>query len=267
MSTVNLHNTDRSHTDDAPARGMALNVVAWTEASIRCFGVRTFRTGGLWWRAPGGSPIYLHAAIIDPHAPDAELHANLQHAQTAWAGKGLHIWDCWATRDLSSLGFRRQWQSTWYWRPPSAPLPASDLPPGLIIETVTTVDQLAAFEQATVAGFAEPDETVAPVAAFSQHAAATLDDPDMVYLNARLGRQVVASVIAHATGDALGLYGLSTLPSFRRRGYASALVAAVVALRPDLPVCVQPDPPTVPIYTRIGFVPGGQIAAWQSAAV
>ncbi len=243
---------------------MARNVVAWTDASVRCFDVPTYHTACLWWRAPGGSPIYLHAAILDAHTPDAILHADLRRAQALWGG-GFSLWDCWATRDLSSLGFTRQWQSTWYLRPAAMPLAAADLPPGLTIETVATRDQLADFEAATVAGFAEPGEPIAPVAAFSQHAAATLDDPGMVYLNARLDGKVVASVIAHATDDMVGLYGLSTLPAYRRRGYATALVRAVAALRPHLPTCVQPDPETIPIYTGIGFVPGGQIAAWHAA--
>ena len=76
---------------------------------------------------------------------------------------------------------------------------------------------------------------------------------------------VVASAIAYATGNMVGIYSISTLPRFRRRGSATALVHAAVALRPDLPVSVYPDPPTVPLYTSMGFMRAGEIAAWDKA--
>jgi predicted GNAT family acetyltransferase len=85
----------------------------------------------------------------------------------------------------------------------------------------------------------------------------------MHYLIARADGRVVASAIAYATMNMLGIYGISTLPEFRRRGYATALVREATSLRPDLPVSVQPDPASVRIYTDMGFVPAGQIAAWQ----
>jgi GNAT superfamily N-acetyltransferase len=146
-----------------------------------------------------------------------------------------------------------------------APLAPPVLPDGLTIETATNAAQLADFEQATWQGFEESETGFPDREPFSQHPLATLDVPGMVYLNARLDGQVVASTIAHLTGDMLGIYGLSTLPQYRRRGYARALVHASVALRPDRAASVYPDPPTVPIYTDLGFVRGGIIAVWRTA--
>ena len=128
---------------------------------------------------------------------------------------------------------------------------------------MNTSDQLADFEQATCLGF-EIAETDLP-ARFGLHAEATLEDPGMYYLNARLGGEVVASTIAYVTEDQLGIYGMSTLPRFRRRGYGTALVHAAVATRPDLPASVHPDPPSVPMYTCWGFEPAGYIARWDRA--
>ena len=62
----------------------------------------------------------------------------------------------------------------------------------------------------------------------------------MYYLNARLEGEVVAGVIIHTTEDMLGVYGISTLMRYRRRGYASALMRAALALRPDLPMMSSP---------------------------
>jgi GNAT superfamily N-acetyltransferase len=252
--------------DETMSRAMALNLAAWHDSSVKPFGLQTFWTGSLWWRQRGNAPIYLAAIVVDGQTPNDALFSDLRTVQDAWAATTIDLYECWGRRDLSGIGFEQRWKNPWYLRP-AASIAESTLPDGLSIETVTTADQLAEFERASWEGFEEPEEE--PDVAFrdrqpfSWHARATLDDPGMYYLVARLDGQVVASTIAYVTDDMVGIYGLSTLPRFRRRGYATALVRASVALRPDLPVSVYPDPETVPIYTGMGFVRGGDIAVWQ----
>lgn len=248
--------------EDSKTKAMALNVAAWTDSSVVCLGVQTFCNESLWWRKPGGSPIYLPAIITDAEVSDDVLHADLRLVEAEWGTEGIGLWDCWAVRDLSGVGFTREWMENWCLRPPS-PLPGNfTLPPGLSIEAVTNAKELAEFEEASWAGFETP-EAARKVGRFGQHAEGTLNDPGMHYLIARLDGRVVASTIAYATVDMLGIYGISTVPAFRRRGYATALVRATISLRPDLPVSVQPDPVSTRIYTDIGFVPAGHVAAWN----
>ncbi len=248
--------------DNATTRAMALNCAAWTESSVRALGVPAFQTRSLWWRKPGGSPIYLAALIFDADAPDAQIVDELEQVHTAWSTSPVLLYDCWATRDLGAVGYERRFETPWYVRPASSIAPSA-LPAGLSIEIVATGDQLADFERATCLGF-ETAQAELP-ARFAQHAEATLEDPGMYYLNARLGGRVVGSTIAYATHDMLGIYGISTLRPFRRRGYGTALVHAAVALRPDLPASVHPDPPSVPMYSCWGFTRAKEIAAWRGA--
>jgi len=250
--------------EKSSTKAMALNVAAWIDSSVVCLGVQTFRTASLWWRKPGGSPIYLSAIITDPQVADDVLHSDLRLVETAWGAEGISLWDCWAVRDLSGMGFKRQWMERWYLRHPSPLADNFTLPPGLSIEAVTNAKQLAEFEEASWEGF-EMTEGARTVGRFGQHALGTLNDPGMHYLIARLDDRVVASTIAYATKDVIGIYGISTLPEFRRRGYATALVREGISLRLDLPVSVQPDPDSVRIYTDSGFVPVGQVAAWHKA--
>jgi len=253
---------DFRNVEDSSTRAMALNVAAWHDSSVVCLGVQTFRTACLWWRKPGGSPIYIPAIITDAMVSDHVLHADLKLVEAAWGTEGVSLWDCWAVRDLSGMGFKRQRVEPWYLRQPS-PLPRNfTLPPGLSIEAVTNVKQLAEFEEASWEGF-EMTETDRTVGRFGQHAEGTLNDPGMHYLIARLDGRVVASTIAYATTDMLGIYGISTVPEFRRRGYATALVRAVVSLRSDLPVSVEVRPESARIYTDTGFVRAGQVAMWH----
>jgi len=253
---------DVKKAENSATKAMALNVAAWIDSSVVNLGVETFRTEGLWWRKPGGSPIYLSAIVTDAKVADDVLHAKLRLVEAAWGSEEISLWDCWAVHDFSGLGFKRQWMERWYLRHTSPLPPKFALPVGLSIEVVSNAEQLAEFEEASWEGF---EITGAPrtVGRFGQHALGTLNDPGMHYLIARFDGQVVASTIAYVTPDVIGIYGISTLPGFRRRGYAAALVRAVVSLRPDLPVSVQPDPSSLRIYTDIGFVPAGQVAAWH----
>lgn len=247
--------------EDASTKAMALNVAAWHDSSVRCLGVQTFRTERLWWREPGGAPIYVSAIITEPYASIDRLRADLAAVQTKWGTEGISVWDCWALHDLSALGFDRQWVEPWYLRQPS-PLPRNfTVPPTLSIEVATSSRQLAEFEEASMVGFEAPEADRA-VGSFGWHAEGTLEDEGMTYLLARLDGQVVAGMIAYATANMLGIYAISTLPAFRRRGYATALVRAATSLQPDLPVSVQPRPPSARIYTDLGFVLAGQIAMW-----
>lgn len=250
--------------EDPAAQALALNVAAWTDSSVVCLGVQTFRSASLWWRKPGGSPMYLSAIITDPEAGDDVVHSDLRLVETEWGTRQISVWDCWAVRNLRRMGFKRQWVEPWYLRRPSPLSSNYTLPTALSIEAVTNAKQLAEFEQASWEGF-EMTEAAREVGRFGQHARGTLEDEGMRYLIARLNGRVVASTIAYATRDVLGIYGISTVPEYRRRGYATALVRATVSLRTDLPVSVQPDPESVAMYTNSDFVPAGQVAAWRKA--
>lgn len=267
MATHNQRNdaTANDTFNNAMTRAMALNVADWHTASLRPYGVQCFQNDALWWREPGGSGIYLGAIILDAQAPDDEILAGLEAVKALWGSVDFALYDCYATRDLAGIGFDLVLKNPWHVRPPSPP-PAPKLPDGLTIELARSSQELAEFEWASWAGFEEPEnpeEAFRGREPFSQHAAATLETPGMYYLNARLDGQVVAGVILHATGDMVGIYGISTLMPFRRRGYAAALIRAAVALRPELPASVFPEPLSVPIYTDIGFVTAGEIAVWE----
>lgn len=257
---------------DTMTRAMALNLADWHASSVQHFGVESYTTDSLWWRRPGGSGIYLAALIHDHQQPDAEIIAALQAVDEIWGTQGYEVYDCWGSRNLTQVGLRRVVQNPWYLRPPAAAV-APDLPDELTIEIAQTPQQLADFERASWEGFEEPDdpeEAFRGRKPFSQHPVETLADAGMFYLNARLGgegaNEVVAGVIIYATADMLGVYGISTLPRFRRRGYASALMRAATALRPDLPMSVFPDPDTLPIYHRLGFTHAGEIGFWTRGA-
>ena len=128
--------------------------------------------------------------IVDAQTASHEIFADLRVVQEAWGTEAFTIYDCWAKHDLGSIGFKHLWTTPWYVRPPSK-LAVSGATTGLTVESVSSASQLADFEEATVEGFEMVEAE--GLERFSQHAPATLDDPGMVYLNARLDGQVVAT--------------------------------------------------------------------------
>ncbi|MBK8048746.1 MAG: GNAT family N-acetyltransferase [Anaerolineales bacterium] len=244
---------------------MSRNLCAWMESSLAGFGVAAHRAPGLWWRDPGGSEIYLGAVITDRDTTVEELARELQTVQTGWHGDEFYLYDCWGTRDLTNLGFERVVKNPWYLRLPGVVAPLR-LPDSITLERAVSAAGLAEFEAASWMGFGDSDEPLAGRAAFSMHPISTLDYANMHYLIVRCNGEVAAGVIAQVTEEMVGIYGLSTVPRYRRRGYARALVHACVALRPDLSTSVFPDPPTVPIYTDLSFFIGGEIALWRSTS-
>jgi len=278
-ATLSIHTTSTNKTKydttanstpatDAMSKAMALNLADWHTSSIKHFGVQSYYTDSLWWRRPGHAPIYLGALIHDAETPDEELFAELEAVKDVWGVQNFGLYDCFGTRDLTKIGFTRAVKNPWYLRSP-APAPALNLPEGLSIEIARTAEQIADFERASWEGFEEPDnpeEAFRDRQPFIWHPAGTLEDEGMYYLNARLDGKVVAGVIIHTTKDMMGVYGISTLMRYRRRGYASALMRFAAGLRLDLPMNVFPDPVSLPIYSVLGFERAGEIAIWNSKA-
>jgi len=271
LSTHNLSTTSTEYTStehDAVSKAMALNLADWHLASVKYFGIESYYNDSLWWRRPGDAPIYLGALIHDGQIADEETFAELQAVKDIWGEEGFSVYDCWGKRDLSKIGYHFVVKNPWYLRPP-APAPVLNLAEGLTIEIAKTPQQLADFERASWEGFEEPADAESAFQGrqtFSQHPAGTLEEEGMYYLNARFDGKVVAGVIIHRTEDMMGVYGISTLIPYRRRGIASALMRFAVTLRPDLPMNVFPDPVSLPIYSVLGFEPAGEIAIWSSKA-
>lgn len=260
MTPIPADDTLSSAEVSAMTRAMARNVAEWHDASVRAHGIQTHWTDTLWWREPGGSPIYVGAIVLSPETDN--LQATLRPVQDAYGAESPPVYDAWDMYKADDFSGEVLFAHPWYVRLP-APFTAPKPPTGISVDRVTTTDELEAFERATIEGFADSVDALQDYRRFGQHAAATLKNPDMIYLLARLHGSVVASTIAHITDDMLGIYGLSTLFEHRRRGYARTLINASVALRPDLPASVHPDPPSVPIYTEIGFRHAGDIAVWK----
>jgi predicted GNAT family acetyltransferase len=68
--------------------------------------------------------------------------------------------------------------------------------------------------------------------------------------------------MAYVTDAVVGIYGVGTVPTHRRRGYAHALTAACLAIEPDRPAILQPSAAAASLYRRLDFVDVGPFTHW-----
>jgi hypothetical protein len=154
----------------------------------------------------------------------------------------------------------------------SADLSALDcdvtLPPGFEVRRGRTREELAAYAAINAANWSPPDQLV--VRFYERGAEALLDEasPLRFYLGYVEGVPVATSELTVA-GGVVGLYNVSTLAGYRRRGFGSALTLwpLVQAVREGHGTAIlQASDEGVGVYCRIGFQPFGQITEFKPKA-
>ena len=128
-------------------------------------------------------------------------------------------------------------------------LPDRNLNRALIeIERVRDADSLADFEQASAIGFGSE-----PQPPFSWHAPPILRDPRLALWRGRAGGRTVSTSMSFTHAGVIGIYGVSTIPEARRRGYATALTEAALGVDPALPSVLQPSRMGETLYAALGY--------------
>jgi GNAT superfamily N-acetyltransferase len=205
--------------------------------------------------------IYLSAMTLAPARTAPEVVREIEALALRDSGAPISLWDTFAELDLGALGFvRLPWVGE-LWTKDAATQTSEPRLLDLEIERVTDVAALEEFGIATVLGFESSDE-IRAAGPLGMHAPATLDDPHMHYFVGRVGGRVATSAIAYQGPDVVGLYGISTLPEYRRRGYGKAITWAAANTAPALDVCVAPDPMARGIERELGFRKLAEFAPW-----
>ncbi len=150
---------------------------------------------------------------------------------------------------------------------------AGEPPPGLVIRELTAkspVEELQAFIAAQRQGFGEDDKATADVTE-AERFRSGLDVGGSLSMVARLDGEPVGAAGCTAILDGLSeLVGVATPPSYRRRGIATALSAAVVGAQftagAEAVILTAQDEAAGRIYERIGFRPFGTALAYSLAS-
>jgi ribosomal protein S18 acetylase RimI-like enzyme len=198
--------------------------------------------------------IYLSAITLQAEKLVGDLEAFLARN----SGYPQGVCDSWASLDLQGQGLRLEEEGEWYLREPVPLERVPDTEPDVI--RVTNDEDLRQFEAASMEAFEMPFS----VPTFSVHAPGILSDSRMGVFIGRVEGRVVTVGMAYASAGVVGIYGIATLPAYRRRGCGTVMTRAAINFAPDLPAVLQPSPLGAALYRRLGFRSIGRFRRWAS---
>jgi hypothetical protein len=221
---------------------------AWHTSWLNALGLRSARRDGVWRALDPPPHIYLAGITLEAGVPSQAL-----------VDVPGSVGDAWHALDLSPYGFSVWRTEPWFHRPPG-PLPESPRT-DLQLVRVTTPRDVEEFEAVSVRGFGNEDDTVEPG---TIHPPSVLADDAMHMFLGRVGGRPVAAAMGYVLEDAVGVFGVTTVASARRRGYGTTVTGAAMLAETGLPAVLAPSEEAVEMYWRLGFRPVGALRIWSS---
>jgi hypothetical protein len=223
-------------------------VAGWHASWLTALGLRSAANVGAWRALDPPPHIYFTAITLRADTP-AE----------AVAGANGAVCDSWQTIDLAEAGFRDWRREPWFLCAGSRSF-ADETPTELEIVQVSTAQEVEELEAVSVRGFENESATIEP-GAF--HPPEILDDPRMILWLGRVDGDPVGAAMSYRTDEAVGIFGVTTIASMRRRGYGTALTRAAMLVETGLPSILAPSPEGEGVYRRLGFEPVGELRIWS----
>jgi ribosomal protein S18 acetylase RimI-like enzyme len=143
--------------------------------------------------------------------------------------------------------------------------PAEGAPAGLQVRRARSARELQTFARLSAANWTPPDLNVVRFYQLAGPALLQDDCPIWLYLG-YLGEDAVATAELTVGGGVVGLYNISTLPAYRRRGVGTAMtVQPLVEAREqgNRAAILQAAAAGVGIYERVGFRAYGEITEYK----
>jgi hypothetical protein len=223
-------------------------VAGWHAAWLTALGLRSAADADAWRALDPPPHIYFSAITLRPDTP-VEAVADAAGA----------VCDSWQTIDLAQAGFRDWRHEPWFLCTASEPA-GDETPPELDIVRVTTAKEVEEVEAVSVRGFENEAATIEPG---TLHPPAILEDPRMVLWLGRVDGKPVGAAMSYRTDDTVGIFGVTTIASVRRRGYGTALTRAAMLVDSGLPSVLAPSPEGEGVYRRLGFERVGELRIWS----
>lgn len=224
---------------------------SWHASWLTALGLRSERRDGTWRALDRPPHIYFAGITLRPDLP-AEALARVPGS----------ICDAWQTLELEPNGFRVWRSEPWFYRPPG-PIPR-EAPPELEVVVVSSEEEVAEFEAVSVRGFGSEDDSIEPG---TYHPPTVLADDGMHMFIGRVDGRPVAAAMGYRGDSVVGVFGVTTVASARRRGYGTAVTRAAMLTEAGLPAVLAPSKEGEGVYRRLGFDRVGELSIWTKASL
>ena len=222
----------------------------WHGSWLDALGLRWARRDGIWRALDRPPHIYFAGITLDTGVAAEEI-----------ASVPGSICDAWQALDLEPHGFRVWRTEPWFHRPPG-PLDGEAVPQELELVQVSTAAEVYEFEAVSVRGFGSEDDSIEPG---TFHPPTVLADERMHLFLARLDGVAVAAAMGYRSDNVVGVFGVTTIASARRRGYGTAVTRAAMLVDTELPSILAPSVMGETLYRRLGFDRVGELSIWSKA--
>ncbi|MEV7726122.1 hypothetical protein AB0P15_15425 [Streptomyces sp. NPDC087917] len=214
----------------------------WCDAVCRAHGVEGSVGADAWTSARRTPPLYPDAVSLSPTAAAAALVDPIDTASP-----GCSVKDSFASLDLAPAGFEVLFEAQWIHRP-AGPAPAAAS--RLEWSEVTGAEELEAWEAAwdgtESGGIFRP----------------TLLGEDRAFLAGRAGGRIVAGAVVCFGAEVAGVSNLFARDPADTDATWAAVLDAVAARRPGLPVVGYEHGEDLDAAVRAGFAPLGPLRVW-----
>jgi Acetyltransferase (GNAT) family len=221
----------------------------WHTSWLAALGLRSQRAEGVWRALDRPPRIYLAGITLDASVPPEAL-----------ADVPGSVGDVWQSLDLKPYGFRIWRTEPWFYRAPGVLPDARES--DLELVQVSTPEEVEEFEAVSVRGFGSEDDVVEPG---TIHPPSVLTDDAMHMFTGRVDGRAVAAAMGYRLDDVVGVFGVTTVASARRRGYGTAVTRAAMLTDTGLPAVLAPSDEAAHMYRQLGFEPVGALNIWSSA--
>ena len=222
-------------------------VAGWHSAWLTSLGLRSESNADAW-RAVDAVPVIYFGGMTLRRESGEETVLDAPGA----------ICDSWDVLDLEPAGLRVWRREPWLMRG-AGPLPPGRGPDKLELVKVSTAAEVVEVEAVSVRGFGNEEATVEPG---TFHPPTILDDPRMGLWLGRVDGEPVGAAMGYRTESAVGIFGVTTIASARRRGYGGALTRAAALPETGLPSVLASSAEGRSLYESLGFGEVGRLAIW-----
>lgn len=236
----------------------ALNNVLQSEAVLAALGSPGIITEEFWVNQHCLSVPYANGGTLGVDAdPQHHLDKIAQLTSARPPDATTYVMDSWAALDLTSLGYEIRFTDEWFIR--HRRIDAAGTPGTEDVRLITSKDELAEFERASVLGF---DAQPVDAASGQTYVPALLDDDRFRFFGLYVNDALVSGVFLFEDPWSVGVFTFFTLPAFRGQGLGSNLLRVALRQAPDLPIATNPSPMSRGIFSKLGFQPVGERRLW-----